>query len=250
MSLPASQGSRGCSQPPAVAVGAFRGCGVRISLVRPSTSFVSHKKQHFDSAARGGEGGFSPSPGAKAGCQLGSTAGTLPGGAPQHRLLPQCLAGSSAGETEAQAALTAGTVVKSEPGAHSHCKLDTVSWLFFFFLYKLFVLRVPKPPLFCKLRVFRKRREGEVLQAQGCTRLLKLSLTSKPSDCAFPFLPGKPGPKCHWGWPGARKAHHCHEFAQAQTSSASRENHLAHRGRVNVKLRCFVPSPFAPREPL
>lgn len=81
-----------------------------------------------------GAGRVLPNPWARAGCQCGSgnTAGNLLRGAPQHRLLPQHLPRSLAGETEAQAALGAGMVVKSEPGAHSHCKLDTLSFSFFF----------------------------------------------------------------------------------------------------------------------
>lgn len=49
------------------------------------------------------------------------------GVSPRHRLLPQCLPSSSAGETEARAALTAGMVVKSERGAHFHCKAGTLT---------------------------------------------------------------------------------------------------------------------------
>lgn len=73
----ASQGSQGCSQLPAAAVGAFQGCGVRIGLVRLAASFVSNKNQHFESAVHSGEGGFfrapRPGPGASAG------AGARPG---------------------------------------------------------------------------------------------------------------------------------------------------------------------------
>ena len=110
--------------------------------------------------------------------------GSLLGEALWHWLLPQCLSRSSAGETEAQAALAAGMVVKPEPGTHSHCKLNNLS-CFFSLQIVFFNQHVRKPLLFCKPRVFRKRREGEVVQAQKtCTCLLKLSLTSGLGDCA------------------------------------------------------------------
>lgn len=110
---------------------------------------------------------------------------------------------------------------QSEPGAHPHCKPDTLSG---FFLYTELFFHVPKPLLFCKLRVFCKRREGEVLQVQKtCTCFLKPSLTSGPGDCAavdaFPFLPGKPRVRCHSSCLGGRKGHPCHEFAWAQLRS-------------------------------
>lgn len=66
---------------------------------------------------------------------------------------------------------------QSEPDAHPHCKPGTLSG--FFFVYRVGFFHVSKPVLFCKLRVFCKRREGEVLQVQKtCTCFLKPSLKS------------------------------------------------------------------------
>lgn len=172
----ASQGSRGCSQLSAAAIGAFQGCGVRIGLLQPAASFVSNKNQRFESAAQGGEGGFfrAPGPGLGASMGAGVRPWSLPGGAPRHQLLPQCLPHSSAGETEAQAAPPAGMAIRAR------CSPPLQAWYLkrVFFCIQSWVFFMFQNPC-CFARVFCKRREGEVLQVQKtCTCFLKPSLTS------------------------------------------------------------------------
>lgn len=160
------------SQLPTAAIGAFQGCGVRIGLLlhclicHLSAIKISVLNLH---SGVGREGFSEP---------LGQ--GWVPEWEQDrehgHSLSLVALAAPPAeGETEARAALTATMVGKSEP--------DTLS---VFSLHHLFIFsRVPKALLFCKPRVFRKRRDGEVLQVQRtCTCLLKLSLTSGPGDRA------------------------------------------------------------------
>lgn len=84
----------GGEQPCAAEIGAFQGCWARIGLLRPAASFVSNKTQHFESAARGGLGGFFLPPRGRAGHQR-ERGGEQLGGGLQHRRLPRRLPRSS-----------------------------------------------------------------------------------------------------------------------------------------------------------
>lgn len=157
---------------PTAATGAFQGCRVRIGLLLrcllPHLSVI--KISALDLQCGVGRESFSEPLGQR---WVPEWEQDWEHG---HSLSLVALAAPPAeGETEARAALAAGMVGKSEPDALSVA-----------FLHHLFIFsRVPKALLFCKPRVFRKRRDGEVLQAQRtCTCLLKLSLTSGPAGCA------------------------------------------------------------------
>lgn len=179
------------SQLPTAAIGAFQGCRVRTGLLllhrlQPHLSVIRISALNLHSGV--GREGFSE--------PLGQ--GWVPEWEQDwehgHSLSLVALAALSAeGETEARAALTTAMVGKSEPGT-----LSVV------FLYHLFIFsHAPQALLFCKPRVFRKKRDGEVLQEQrSCTCLLKLSLTSGLGGCAvtvtFPFLPAATRLRCHW----------------------------------------------------
>lgn len=184
------------SQLPTAALGAFQGCGVGIGLLLhsllPHLSVINISALDLHSGL--GREGFSE--------PLGQ--GWVPEWEQdwEHSLsLVGLAAPPDEGETEARA------------GVEGKPESDTSSVVF---LSHLFIfLRVPQALLFCKPRVFRKRRAGEVLQAQGtCTCLLKQSLTSGPAGCSCHcHLPLPACKGCHRGWPGGRKGQPCPEFA-------------------------------------
>lgn len=135
------------SQLPTAAVGAFQGCGVRMGLplhcLLPHLSAIKISVLNLHCGV--GREGFSQ--------PLGQ--GWVPEWEQDwehgHSLSLVALAAPPAErETEARAVLAAGGVGKSEP--------DTLSIVF---LHHLFIFsRAPEALLFCKPRVFRKRRRG------------------------------------------------------------------------------------------
>lgn len=161
---------------PTAAIGAFQGCGVR-TLIPCHLSAIKISVLNLHSGV-GREGVSEP---------LGQ--GWVPEWEQDrehgHSLSLVALAAPPAeGETEARAAPTAGMVMKADPTTSNVV-----------FLHHLFIFScVPKALLCCKPRVFRKRRDGEVLQAQ---RNLHVPCETKPDLGAWWLrLSLSPSPFC------------------------------------------------------